>query len=423
MNNFTRNAIRKTFWFLCIVCAVALTVWCVQRFHSDEDLSQIEFKKFHDLPGSFYPSITICFTNPFLDHKLRQHDPNLTAQAYEDFLRGRQDAVELIGTSSVIDYDDVAIKLKDHLEKVHIVMLNKDTATWNGTGTLVNSSNQKEYEEHQNMNIYVSARLSNSKCYTVDIPFMPNRRIYVVHMQVAGDIFPNGIRPAVEEFQTYVHNRKQFMRSRLISNVNWESNINKTMCYIYKAYAGSIEVMQRRDKSKAPCNKNLEQLDDMAWERIADNVGCVPRHWKITTSKQLPVCSTQQQHKDINSLEYDYEEQIPPCRSIDRITTPFMEESCSNQYNKLILRFYFKEVFFKQIEIVKAYNFDSFIGNAGRYKNMVRCTSALLMCLSMTVLQYTVIYTCLFFRRLHWPVSWLHTCTIARSSVSACGSN
>ena len=163
----------------------------------------------------------------------------------------------------------------------------------------------------------------------------------------------------------------------------------------------------------------------MAWERIADTVGCAPRHWKITTSKPLPVCSTQEQNKDINYFVKSLEEDTPPCRSMERITTTFMEEACtnsnkwlySNVYNHtLTLRFILKEIFFKQIEIVKAYNFDSLIGNAGKHKNMACSTRV-----SMTVLSCKAIYICLFLRRLHWSVSWLHTCTIARPSVSTCG--
>ena len=175
MNSFARNTIRKTVWCISIVSTAALTVWCILRFHSDEDLSQIEFKKFHDLPESFYPSITICFEKPFVDHKLWRSDPNLTEQAYADFLAGTQDAAELVDISSEIDYDDVTIKLKDHLEKVVIVMWNGDERIWDGNGILVPSLNQSGYEEHQHLNIYASARLHNRKCFHGDLRSMDDR--------------------------------------------------------------------------------------------------------------------------------------------------------------------------------------------------------------------------------------------------------
>ena len=99
-------------------------------------------------------------------------------------------------------------------------------------------------------------------------------------------------------------------------------------------------------------------------------VGCAPIHWKFES--ELPNCNTPDQYRKIMNLLEDVEERLPPCQSIDRLITSATSMSCNKTDKSLHLKFYFKDPVYKEINVLKAYGFESLVGNAGKIKPMLR---------------------------------------------------
>ena len=67
--NFNRNWTR-IFHLICSISAFSLTCWCIYKYMKDEDVSLVNYKRYHSDKNSIYPSLTLCFNNPFLNDRL-----------------------------------------------------------------------------------------------------------------------------------------------------------------------------------------------------------------------------------------------------------------------------------------------------------------------------------------------------------------
>ena len=125
MNNSSKTVLRKFFHIICIIAALILIIYCIIRYVADGDVTHIDYSKFHEESDRVYPSITICFTKPFVAEKLSQYDQDISVGSYKDFLSGYDDKTWNISLAE-IDYDEVTIQLKDYLRYVWINLLNND---------------------------------------------------------------------------------------------------------------------------------------------------------------------------------------------------------------------------------------------------------------------------------------------------------
>ena len=371
MNLSTKTVCRNFHHFICLLATILLIGYCAHEYALDRDVTHINFQKFHEEPVRVYPSITICFTKPFVGDKLKLYDKELTFQSFKDFLLGNTGSTWNSELAN-IDYDNVSVQLEDHLNSIGINLLNNDDIVWKvecgKCGKLVQTWDQSEYKDVQPPNIYVSSRRAESKCYTIDIPYIPHRRIYFVQMELEDSIFPHGIRPNKKDFFVALHYPFQLTRSYLLSRISWESNIRKTDCYTLRIRVGSMEVLKRRNKYSEPCNDDLTDHDKIALTKVMQNVGCQPKHWKIQS--QLPYCTTQKQYTDIEIMMDDVEETLPPCQSIERLITTGNGIECNKRGKKLWLQFYFQEPSHKEIHVLRAYGFQSLVGNGGKFDHI-----------------------------------------------------
>ena len=290
----------------------------------------------------------------------------MNGTSYEKFLSGYDDGGQWNASLSEIDYDNVSIDLLDYLEYVKVNLLNNDYLRWNvENGTkLVANHDTLNYSMVKPPDIYVSARWYNKKCFTINLPFVDNRGIYYMNLKISRHIFIDNIRPKEQEFQMSMHYPYQMMRSLLLDRVNWESNIHKTDCFRLKVRVGSMEVLKRRNKYQAPCNDNHKSVDKIALLRMMQDVGCVPSHFKMES--ELPKCHKRSQYRRIDRLLQDVEEPFPPCNSIERLITDASGYDCSHEDRDLRLIFYFQDPTYKEINVLKAYGFQSLVGNAGK---------------------------------------------------------
>ena len=102
------KAFSLIFQALCISATLLLGILCYCEFLRNEDAVEVSYKKLYEEYDNFHPSLTICFTSPFDDEKLKWYQGNLSSTSYEEYTLGRFMSNERLNN---ISYDNVSIDL------------------------------------------------------------------------------------------------------------------------------------------------------------------------------------------------------------------------------------------------------------------------------------------------------------------------
>ena len=348
---------QKLYFGLCVFITILLTLWCVYEYLLDSEVSNVMLRQFNETPEDIQPSITLCDGDPFLNSKFSGQvlDEETFLVNYRNYIIGQEfnDLTNSISKFQNTDYDDVSSSLSDVLEQFSLEVLLDVDATFSveyqlKENSLVAAENFSRYLTYPNfntgmistlkslehINVYISARNGNYKCYTFDIPWIkriPIRRVTIeINAATASDA--SGIIDLGRYYVklTYPNQTLQFPRGKRIY-LNTHSRFGN--CYRFKVTTGAMEVYHRRDKSEKRCNMDWKQQDQKFMNYIIEKSGCNPKHWNIHSA-------------------YDY------C---------YEARGCAFQTKYLKLEFHLdKAMFYKEISEVKAYTFQSLIGNAGK---------------------------------------------------------
>ena len=92
-----KQSFRFTFALVCALAAVSICVYWIYKYRLDEDLSVITYRKFYEREHDVYPTVSLCFNNPFL----RQHltDSGVNESSYLGFLTGEYFSEEMLKIS------------------------------------------------------------------------------------------------------------------------------------------------------------------------------------------------------------------------------------------------------------------------------------------------------------------------------------
>ena len=181
------------FHAFCCIGAMALIGRCIYLYILDEDITQVEYHKYHDPESYFYPSFSFCFASPFLGYKnFRTYFPENTdeelkiiVENYRDkFLTGKlfKNITHTLDLSPElekyfqVDYDKVTKSLNENFYRIQIRLKNEVRLNYelqNGSLYLNYQYNQKDQDQKFPMNyskygmptFHISNRLNKQKCY------------------------------------------------------------------------------------------------------------------------------------------------------------------------------------------------------------------------------------------------------------------
>ena len=105
------NLFKYVFHVFCGVATLGFTIFCVHQYALDEDVARIEFQEFNSEENKIYPTVTMCFPNPLLEHKLEEYGEGINVTSYTSFLVGNL----WDNRMALIDYDDVSIDIENYL--------------------------------------------------------------------------------------------------------------------------------------------------------------------------------------------------------------------------------------------------------------------------------------------------------------------
>ena len=402
--NKTSFGFRCLFQILCFLATMTMSIYCFIKYLRDEDVSMITYKQFHGSKDGIYPSISLCFYNPFKEKKLNEYGVNISL--YSEFLQGLYWDPKM----ESIDYEEVTLQIEDFLCDV---TMDSHDLTWIDYKEMKKKHDKifgnrchspTNHSHHKISTPYVHYRSGFNKCFTFNVPYEPNVSVTYFSINLRSHIFPNGIRPPRADFDVksgtgsgfYVsfHYPYQFFRADRTIKRTWDPLFHTHDNYSkeklgpkWKNYEMrfrfsdmSISKMRYRSnwqsKAQPNCNPDWTKDDQVCMSAIMERAGCNLPYWKA--NKELDVCATKEGMKQAQPLSNVNISKWcpPPCQAIEKLTYQYeeveMKEAYDDQLDKdqapwfrIVLLFYAQT--YKEISQVKAFDMEMLVGNIGGY--------------------------------------------------------
>ena len=196
------------------------------------------------------------------------------------------------------------------------------------------------------------------------------------------DIYKKGVKSIMKAFKqndfldgsNWKENHLYFLihypAQLLLTNLNvkrFETDRTKMSSYLLDVTLKGVEILQRRDKRRDRCTKDVARYDELVlYEHIKGN-GC--RAPYQNAPEEFSICSTRKQIEqslyDLNAVHNKY--YPPPCESVSKIDFDITEFEFNVTGEKM---FSLSVVFTDEMKIIsqsKAVDINSFIGNIGGY--------------------------------------------------------
>ena len=334
-----------TFSVLCILGTLGLAFNCFLKYKENDDISRTSYQKFHfGGKENVYPSTTLCFVDPFLDHELQKYGDGINASSYSKFLLGRHWDDRMLK----VDFDNVTISLTDYLNGIFVQLMDQTSYLYNP------KEGRQDLPEGLQFNFYVSYTSDNFKCFTFDVPYLENRLVLFIEMQIRNSIFSNGDRPIMkwsedgdyplEGFFVFFHYPGQFALDNLWYSTNgkydWGPKLGNVSYRSMEFAFQQVEVIKRRNKPEKPCLDKWTAYDQHIHDEIMYESGCKPPHWN--TVQNLNPCTSSKQMRNFTFFPVlnKVVSFIPPCRSIQSLDYKYYETEYITPYSLAGIEYY-----------------------------------------------------------------------------------
>ena len=146
---------------------MSLSSWCIYQYFLDEDLTQVNFKRFHEKKEDIYPSISLCFLNPYLPEAFgNNYETTISLHEYLQFLQGNLWKPEML----IIDYHNVSLDIKKYFIGYDILYLEREHSIHINTDDIIKGKTGWSFPNQ-------SLSQPSMKCFTVDIPSIPSEPV------------------------------------------------------------------------------------------------------------------------------------------------------------------------------------------------------------------------------------------------------
>ena len=347
------------FQIICVIATICLGAYVIRQYVMDEDLTEVSFKKFHEDKDSIYPEISICLTDAYLGDQLKEIGEEINGKTYKKFLNG-----ELWDDRMAqIDYDNVTLDIRDYILETCIRQKFK-------------GGHCEPFEAKTTTFVH-----QIRKCFTIHNP--EKKSILYVEAKLNATIFPSSIRPTGHAFVLRFPFPHQLFRSATSTFLNWPDRTNSSKSFLMDFRIRNTHVLRRRqNKPSKPC-LDWNNYDELVFEEMLEEVGCRPMYWNKPTSH--PTCKEKEKMKMFVDKFYERyfpidtnHRDIPPCLEVQYIKMSYKDlppntldtrnnTSGGSQGNWFKIRLWYRSPTFMEIKQVKAYCFESVVGNGGGY--------------------------------------------------------
>ena len=365
---------------ICILIAIALSIYCFYEFSKDEDTTSISYKTFNQDEYSAYPQIEVCI--PDFSYEKTQFAKQQNNMSNGDEETEYQKDVKLksiyLGKEwddrlKTIDMNGIHATIKDYVIDTCIYGpedINPERKC-DGKGvieTYVATRGKKCFTMH-----YTQQKLVEFASIWINMP-----KIVTEHKKAKKWSFFRRIRWKLSfPFQTLNPRGRQGTISNNANNV-------------YSFELSHVEMNKHRNRTNSICHE-WKRYDALELERILSFVGCRPFYvtnrtlqWLNITKKYSP-CQNQTSLKPFAKRvdSKSAHQKGLPCFEVSKLVAGISQQRLSikeeeEEYPSIIgkldnitnwkrITLYFNENEFKLIEQVRAYTVQGLIGNAGGF--------------------------------------------------------
>ena len=226
--------------------------------------------------------------------------------------------------------------------------------------------------------IYVSKRQKLEKCYSFNLPYIPNEKIEEFQLYFKPDLFLNVknnkskmiFNPSQESKASISFHYPHQIGKSLSTSSGWTSKYNEEVKrYRRKFYLANLEVLSRRNKRVYPCIEG--NYDEALIQNAIDKFKCKPIF--IKQDPEAKLCRTKESFLNFyNMINYPKKTPDPPCIGLRSMYEWHGEEKELGTdgfftTKRVIYDIKFTDDFYKKIVYHQAYTVESLIGNSGGY--------------------------------------------------------
>ena len=110
--------VTNTYRMLCLLLTIALVSWCIHEYKLDRDITEILLRKYHHHEDDIHPSITVCYTNPYQDHKFTKYYKNYSSGSASTFSAAYQSLINGVAKAQLDKYRNNNIRRIMDLQKL-----------------------------------------------------------------------------------------------------------------------------------------------------------------------------------------------------------------------------------------------------------------------------------------------------------------
>ena len=227
----------------CLAATLSVIIYWMYMFSLNEDTSLVKYKYYYEEEQDVFPSLSLCFNNPFSDKKLGQAITGLNRTTYFQFLNGEYLSPEIMS----INYESITMNISDSI-------INYWVAFHDG------SSQYYEADYMRFVNSFNGFRGNRFySCYRLPIP--DDKNIEYFSVQLKNNIFPDRRRPPLFDFFTLIHYPNQLLTSLGSIRDRWQEPLTNNT-YAMRFAVDKVETIQRRNKITKPCDENWNNYDN-----------------------------------------------------------------------------------------------------------------------------------------------------------------
>ena len=313
------------------------------EYYLNEDLCLVDFKNFHEKEHEVFPTLSICFRDPFLEHQLTENY-GVNASTYLKFLEGNYFHSDMLR----IDYEDVTLELSDYMLRYYVKYFNGSYDLFYTTPDLIKHIPNQEKAWHETRRVQFMYNSYNGwynvgsdafvKCFALPMPHQRNANYMAVEFRTA--VFPNGTRPPSDALLSIIHNPTQLLWSIPTIKYNWPTRKDNSS-FEMKFVIDGVEVLRRRNKQNQPCNEQWLEYDDQRIVAHAKDIGCHAPYQNLSLypsfrnmATNTSVCKTKESMEKAKlPLALGIaDNHISPCMGMQRVYYTYQEFEWADTY-------------------------------------------------------------------------------------------
>ena len=356
MKKAIANISRHLYSITCVSATLSMAIFWVYKYSWDEDLCLVDYKRFEDGTAGTYPTVSLCFSEPFLKQKMEEFGTNISS--YIGFLRGETDDAN----AASIDYDAITLVLMDY----HI----SHTISWK-------NGSKFKYNKFAHSDLLITNQTFNGfwysgiflKCYGIEVMSKEIDYFIILFNQ---EIFPNKTRPPGTNARTkryfvvsYHYPQQMLALTSAFQNYIWPKvKLDYKMTFVMR----SFEIITRRNKRRNPCLDHGISYDTFTLQNYMNEIGCIPPY--LNNTIELPICKDKEKMRKTSiqllNKKSTSSQVINPCEYIGNLQFSYSEQHYGGNGDIFSVSVNMP-VTFKHVIQTQAIGAESLIGTIGGY--------------------------------------------------------